>query len=66
MAPDMLLRLKLILVRSFKLDTEGGIGPVKLLPSQYSSSSFGMLPRMFGNLPLKPARDVHPLLESKG
>ena len=34
MAPDMLLRLKLIFVRFFKVETEGGIGPVKLLPSQ--------------------------------
>ena len=56
MGPDMLLRLKLILVRSFKLETEGGMGPVKALPSQYSSSSFGLLPRMSGNSPLKPAR----------
>jgi hypothetical protein len=53
--PDMLFKLKLILVKALSLPTEGGILPVKLLPSQYISSSSGLFASMSGNSPLRPA-----------
>ena len=41
--PTILLRLKLNFVSEGSLPAEGGMGPVKLFPSQYISSSIGLL-----------------------